>query len=184
MFSYPACFGGFQRQLARHRIERRRHGHQDLLLGERRVRHLARPRPRADVPDSGGWPPPARSSRTPSGARNGSSGDGAVHARMRQPRLRRRHQPSGIFHAALLRQAPDHVIRARHPTAAPACPPGNPTRPADRGRRAADLRRALRRDSPAAEWAAVARWPARTGRHPPQSPHRRARSWWCRDRFR
>ena len=36
-------FGGFQRQLARHGIERRGHGHQHLLLDERRVRHLRIP---------------------------------------------------------------------------------------------------------------------------------------------
>ena len=36
-------FGGFQRQLSRHRVERRGHRHQHLLLDERRVRHLRIP---------------------------------------------------------------------------------------------------------------------------------------------
>ena len=35
--------GGLQRELARHRVERCGHGHQHLLLGERRVRHFRIP---------------------------------------------------------------------------------------------------------------------------------------------
>ena len=92
-------------------------------------RASSRSRRRADAPDSGGWPPPARSSSTPSGARNGSSGDGAVDARMREPRFRRRHQPPGIFHAALLRQPADHVMRAPRPRAAPSEPAGKSDAP-------------------------------------------------------
>ena len=57
--------GGLQRQLARYRVERRRHRHQYLLIVERRVRHLRVPGPTAGAPDSGATPPPAKFSGRP-----------------------------------------------------------------------------------------------------------------------
>ncbi len=105
-------FGGLQRKLARHRVKRRRHRHQHLLLDERARPPFSNPRPRADAPDTGATPPPGKPSPRPPGAFSGRIGRGAIDAGMRQPRFRRSHQPAGHLGAAFLRQRPGHVNAA------------------------------------------------------------------------
>ena len=107
-------FGGLQRQVARHGVERGGHRHQHLLLGERRIGHRAVPGvPQMVQIAAAGLH--RRKFGHAFGRAEGQDGRGAVHAAMRKPRLRRRHQAAGIFHAALLRQAADHGFGLRIP---------------------------------------------------------------------
>ena len=136
---------GVQGQFARHRVEGCRDGDQHLLRLERRVRASWRPRPAARAPGSGGWPPPARFSPrlpargTEAGARCGPPPNATASSWPTTPggpRSPRRVSAPG---------APPQS-RAIRPTGERGCRPGSPWRPADRGTRAAGLRRALRPD--------------------------------------
>ena len=184
MFSIAGLLGGFERQLARHRVEGRRHGDQHLLLRRRRIRHLANPRLRAGAPGSGGWLPPARSCRrlpargTAAAARCGPR----PNARARTWRKR----PAG-------RRFPRRA-------SAPAGPPRS-ARPASQGSAMRSRRKIggagqveergqqvfvahLARIDKLRNGQQLARWRARRGRRPAGSPRRPARSWWCRGRCR
>ena len=119
---------GFERQLARHGIERCRHRDQHLLLGEGSVGLLEIPGlaqmlqiaaagfDRRDFVDALG-----RAER--------QQRRGAVHAGMREPRFGRGDQPPGVLRAALLRQPAGHESAVRRPRAAPVVPAGKSALP-------------------------------------------------------
>ncbi len=176
--------GGFQRQFARHGIERSRHRDQHLLLGERRVGHAGVPGlaqmlqvaaagfHRRDLVDA-------------FRRAEGQQRRGAVHAGMREPRFGRRDQAADVFRRRASAPAgPTTKSRAGVPGQRDGAGRkiGRARQVEERGQQVS--RRALRRDSPVAGWPAVARWRARTGRHPAGSRRRPARSWWCPGRCR
>ena len=105
----PGLPGGVQRQFARHRVERCGDGDQHLLRLERRVRHFGVPRlPHVLQVAAAGLH--RRDLRHAFRRAEGKQRRGAVHRRVRQPALGRRHQPPRILHAALLRQAAHRII--------------------------------------------------------------------------
>ena len=133
-----------QSQFPRHRVERRRHRHQHLLLHERGLGHFGCPTPPADAPGSGGWPPRAKSSpplpaRGRAAAATCDPPPNATASSWRRTPAARRSPRRASAPAAPRRN------RAPRPTASPGCPPENRSSPADTGMRAADPRRALRR---------------------------------------
>ena len=110
------------RQLARHGVERRRHGEHDLLLGERfgKVRV-----PGVDhVPHDARRRVDGRDARDVVGRAPRQNGRGPVDAAVAEPRLRRGHEPARHPGALLARERRRRRSRVLEPTA-------------DRGRRPA-----------------------------------------------
>ena len=100
---------GFERELARHRIEGSRHRHQYLLIGEGGLRHAEIPS-LAEVFEVAAAGFHGRDLVDAFGSAKRHQRGGAVHGRMGEPALGRGDQPAGIFRAALLRQLPHHEI--------------------------------------------------------------------------
>jgi hypothetical protein len=107
-------FGGFERQLARHRVEGCGHGYEYLLIHERRVRNLFVPRV-AQMLQVAAAGLHGRDLGDAFGRAEREQRRGAVHAGMREPRFGGRYHPAYIFDAALLRQAANHCRRIRIP---------------------------------------------------------------------
>ena len=84
--------------------------------------------------------------RTSSGRLPRQDVGGPVHARVREPRLRRRHQAGRILGAALARELADHRVGLAAPTATRSPRPQNPPDPAGTGTTAGAWARRPRRD--------------------------------------
>ena len=100
-----------QRQLPGLLVERGGHGHEHLLVGERRVVAAARVLPRArQVRQVARRREHGRHAANIVRRLPRQDVGGPVHARVREPRLRRRHQAGRVLGAALARELADHRV--------------------------------------------------------------------------